>query len=110
MISLLVADLQDPPTSTIFSKLVASTANTNTFITSVLSVMETYAFDVSVIINSWKDVHTQCHKGIDIDWEVRTAFPGEMQYLILNEISILEHMIVVEDLQTRKTLLHSWQP
>lgn len=33
--------------------MVGSTANTNTFIKSVLSVMETYAFD-----------------GIDVDWEV----------------------------------------
>ena len=71
--------------------------------------METYAFDVSVIDNSRKDVHTRCYKGIDIDWEVRTAFPDAMEYSRLNEISILEHMIVVEDLQTRKTLLHSWQ-
>ncbi|KAF8908652.1 hypothetical protein CPB84DRAFT_1843537 [Gymnopilus junonius] len=45
----------DPPTQNIFSDMVASTANTNTFIKSILSVMETYAFD-----------------GIDIDWE----YPG----------------------------------
>lgn len=43
----------DKPTQNIFSDMVGSTANTNTFIRSVLSVMETYAFD-----------------GIDVDWEV----------------------------------------
>ena len=43
--------------------------------------METYAFDVSVLVNSRKDVDTQFHKGIDIDWEVRTAFPGAIQDL-----------------------------
>ena len=47
MFSVLILDVQDPPTSTIFSRLVASTANTQTFIASVLSVMETYSFDVS---------------------------------------------------------------
>ncbi|KIJ58948.1 glycoside hydrolase family 18 protein [Hydnomerulius pinastri MD-312] len=50
-------NFNDPPTSTIFSQLVASTANTDTFIASVLSVMETYAFD-----------------GIDIDWEYPGAY------------------------------------
>ncbi|KAK0569581.1 hypothetical protein OC861_000761 [Tilletia horrida] len=45
----------DPPTSHIFSNLVGSAANTNTFINSALSVMQTYGFD-----------------GIDIDWE----YPG----------------------------------
>ena len=43
----------DPPTQNIFSNMVGSAANTNTFIKSILSVMETYAFD-----------------GIDVDWEV----------------------------------------
>ncbi|KAK0560437.1 hypothetical protein OC861_006279 [Tilletia horrida] len=45
----------DPPTSHIFSNLVASAANTNTFINSALTVMQTYGFD-----------------GLDIDWE----YPG----------------------------------
>jgi len=47
----------DPPTQNIFSNMVASTANTNAFIKSILSVMETYAFD-----------------GIDVDWEVCLDF------------------------------------
>ncbi|KAF8214839.1 hypothetical protein K438DRAFT_1955885 [Mycena galopus ATCC 62051] len=46
----------DPPTSGIFSALAASTANTNVFINSVLSVMNAYGFD-----------------GIDIDWEYPVA-------------------------------------
>ncbi|KAF5312214.1 hypothetical protein D9619_003681 [Psilocybe cf. subviscida] len=47
----------DKPTQNIFSDMVGSTANTNTFIKSVLSVMETYAFD-----------------GIDVDWEYPAAW------------------------------------
>ncbi|KZS89652.1 hypothetical protein SISNIDRAFT_489074 [Sistotremastrum niveocremeum HHB9708] len=47
----------DPPTQGIFSALVASSANTQTFIRSVLSTLETYAFD-----------------GIDIDWEYPAAY------------------------------------
>ncbi|KDR74915.1 hypothetical protein GALMADRAFT_141231 [Galerina marginata CBS 339.88] len=47
----------DPPNQSIFSNMVGSTANTNTFIESVLSVMETYAFD-----------------GIDVDWEYPVAW------------------------------------
>ncbi|KAF9480694.1 hypothetical protein BDN70DRAFT_992496 [Pholiota conissans] len=47
----------DPPTQNIFSDLVASSGNTQTFIASVLSVMETYGFD-----------------GIDVDWEYPGAF------------------------------------
>ncbi|KAJ7264087.1 hypothetical protein B0H12DRAFT_1102814 [Mycena haematopus] len=46
----------DPPTAGIFSALAASTANTNAFIKSVLSVMNAYGFD-----------------GIDIDWEYPVA-------------------------------------
>ncbi|KAF7296695.1 Chitin-binding type-1 domain-containing protein [Mycena chlorophos] len=46
----------DPPTSGIFSALAGSTANTNTFIKSALSVMNAYSFD-----------------GIDIDWEYPVA-------------------------------------
>ncbi|KAJ7131799.1 hypothetical protein C8R43DRAFT_895506, partial [Mycena crocata] len=45
----------DPPNSKIFSNMVASDANTKTFISSVLSVFETYGFD-----------------GLDVDWE----YPG----------------------------------
>ncbi|PPQ76922.1 hypothetical protein CVT26_001383 [Gymnopilus dilepis] len=45
----------DPPNEHIFSNLVSSSSNTDTFIKSILSVLETYAFD-----------------GIDIDWE----YPG----------------------------------
>ncbi|EPS92645.1 hypothetical protein FOMPIDRAFT_1137511, partial [Fomitopsis schrenkii] len=47
----------DPPTSTIFSQLVASAENTNTFITSALTTMQAYGFD-----------------GIDIDWEYPGAY------------------------------------
>ncbi|KAF9480725.1 hypothetical protein BDN70DRAFT_992516 [Pholiota conissans] len=47
----------DPPTQNIFSNLAASSANTQTFISSILSVLETYGFD-----------------GIDIDWEYPGAF------------------------------------
>ncbi|KAF7304029.1 hypothetical protein MIND_00634200 [Mycena indigotica] len=46
----------DPPTSHIFSNLAASTSNTNTFISSLLKVFETYGFD-----------------GVDIDWEYPVA-------------------------------------
>ncbi|KAJ7641876.1 bacteriodes thetaiotaomicron symbiotic chitinase [Roridomyces roridus] len=46
----------DPPTSGIFSSLVASATNTNVFIKSVLGVMNAYGFD-----------------GIDIDWEYPVA-------------------------------------
>ncbi|KAJ7636644.1 hypothetical protein FB45DRAFT_741932, partial [Roridomyces roridus] len=46
----------NPPTSGIFSALVASAANTNVFIKSVLGVMNAYGFD-----------------GIDIDWEYPVA-------------------------------------
>ncbi|KAJ7021249.1 hypothetical protein C8F04DRAFT_973044 [Mycena alexandri] len=46
----------NPPTASIFSTLVASSANTNTFIKSVLNVMNAYGFD-----------------GIDIDWEYPVA-------------------------------------
>ncbi|KAJ6608966.1 hypothetical protein B0H10DRAFT_2066126 [Mycena sp. CBHHK59/15] len=46
----------DPPTSQIFSNLVGSDANTNTFISSVLRVFETYGFD-----------------GLDVDWEYPAA-------------------------------------
>ena len=35
----------DPPTSTIFSQLVASAENTNTFINSALTTMQAYGFD-----------------------------------------------------------------
>ena len=35
----------DPPTSTIFSQLVASAENTNTFINSALATMQAYGFD-----------------------------------------------------------------
>ncbi|KAJ7112289.1 glycoside hydrolase superfamily [Mycena epipterygia] len=45
----------NPRTSHIFSNLVASAANTNTFIASALTILETYSFD-----------------GIDIDWN----YPG----------------------------------
>ena len=57
-----------------------------------------------------KDVHSRFHKGIDIDWEVRTPFPDTMRDLRLNKLSILELTIVVEDLRTLKIMLHSWQP
>jgi GH18 family chitinase len=43
-------------TSGIFSGLVGSAANTNTFIASALSVLESYGFD-----------------GIDVDWEVSSS-------------------------------------
>jgi GH18 family chitinase len=46
----------DPPNQHIFSNMVNSEANINTFIASVLKVMETYAFD-----------------GIDVDWEARIS-------------------------------------
>ncbi|KAJ7613448.1 glycoside hydrolase superfamily, partial [Roridomyces roridus] len=46
----------NPPTAGIFSALVASEANTNVFIKSVLGVMNAYGFD-----------------GIDIDWEYPVA-------------------------------------
>ncbi|KAJ7257772.1 hypothetical protein C8J57DRAFT_1516652 [Mycena rebaudengoi] len=46
----------DPPTQNIFSDLVGSAANTNTFISSALQVMQTYGFN-----------------GIDIDWEYPAA-------------------------------------
>ncbi|KAI5116231.1 hypothetical protein M0805_001223 [Coniferiporia weirii] len=46
----------DPPTQNIFSDLVGSTENTNTFIASALSVLQAYSFD-----------------GIDIDWEYPVA-------------------------------------
>ncbi|KAF7354409.1 hypothetical protein MVEN_01129900 [Mycena venus] len=45
----------DPPTSNIFSDLAASADNTNTFISHILRVFETYGFD-----------------GLDVDWE----YPG----------------------------------
>ncbi|KAH9829398.1 uncharacterized protein C8Q71DRAFT_863325 [Rhodofomes roseus] len=47
----------DPPTSTIFSQLVASAENTNTFISSALEIMEAFGFD-----------------GLDIDWEYPAAY------------------------------------
>ncbi|KAF8961088.1 hypothetical protein BDZ97DRAFT_2077079 [Flammula alnicola] len=47
----------DPPTQFIFSSLVASDANTQTFIVSALQILETYGFD-----------------GIDVDWEYPGAF------------------------------------
>ncbi|PPR04933.1 hypothetical protein CVT24_007314 [Panaeolus cyanescens] len=47
----------DPPTSNIFSDLVASAANRATFISSALSVLQAYAFD-----------------GIDVDWEYPAAY------------------------------------
>ncbi|PPR00468.1 hypothetical protein CVT24_004529 [Panaeolus cyanescens] len=47
----------DPPNQHIFSDMVGSAANTNTFIKSILSVMETFAFD-----------------GIDVDWEYPVAW------------------------------------
>ncbi|KAJ6523143.1 hypothetical protein DFH09DRAFT_1421136, partial [Mycena vulgaris] len=46
----------DPPTSRIFSELAASSANTQTFISSVLRVFEAYGFD-----------------GLDVDWEYPAA-------------------------------------
>ncbi|KAJ7300594.1 hypothetical protein DFH08DRAFT_725187, partial [Mycena albidolilacea] len=46
----------DPPTSRIFSEMVASDANTQTFISSVLHVFESYGFD-----------------GLDVDWEYPAA-------------------------------------
>ncbi|KAF7339152.1 hypothetical protein MVEN_01992300 [Mycena venus] len=46
----------DPPTSRIFSEMVGSSANTQTFISSVLRVFESYGFD-----------------GLDVDWEARTS-------------------------------------
>nr|GAT44459.1 predicted protein [Mycena chlorophos] len=46
----------DPPTSGVFSALAGSTANTNAFIKSVLTVLNAYSFD-----------------GIDIDWEYPVA-------------------------------------
>ncbi|PPR04938.1 hypothetical protein CVT24_007315 [Panaeolus cyanescens] len=47
----------NPPTSNIFSDLVASASNRATFISSALSVLQAYAFD-----------------GIDIDWEYPAAY------------------------------------
>ncbi|GJJ07068.1 hypothetical protein Clacol_001267 [Clathrus columnatus] len=47
----------DPPTSTIFSQLVASSEHTQAFINSALTILQTYGFD-----------------GIDIDWEYPGAY------------------------------------
>ncbi|KAJ7362656.1 glycoside hydrolase superfamily [Mycena albidolilacea] len=46
----------DPPTSRIFSEMVASDANTQTFVSSVLHVFESYGFD-----------------GLNVDWEYPAA-------------------------------------
>ncbi|KAJ7467040.1 hypothetical protein FB451DRAFT_1340516 [Mycena latifolia] len=47
----------DPPTSTIFSRLVGSDANMATFIASALNTLQAYGFD-----------------GIDVDWEYPAAY------------------------------------